>query len=199
MLKYEDVQVRKGKSKADKKSWTAIEEVALAKAWMHISTCQRVGIEQGRDKFWERIQEHFATTIVGTKRTHHSLNTKWKNMNRAMGIFNGLYIQQYTNYVIVQAALGVLGELRNETTFNTKKPRSDTILESIGTLIYKELLTNEPDVQMVAIIQLMMDNMPAQSYNWIEKPKGQKRAEMTLLNPKGFAKSTMTCNRSPQA
>ncbi|PWA49583.1 myb-like domain, Myb/SANT-like DNA-binding domain protein [Artemisia annua] len=92
--KDEDVQVRKGKSKADKKSWTAIEEVALAKAWMHISTCQRVGIEQGRDKFWERIQEHFATTIVGTKRTHHSLNTKWKNMNRAMGIFNGLYIQQ---------------------------------------------------------------------------------------------------------
>ncbi|PWA52461.1 hypothetical protein CTI12_AA454800 [Artemisia annua] len=91
---YEDVQVRKGKSKADKKSWTAIEEVVLAKAWLHISTCQRVGNEQGRDKFWERIQEHFAATIVGTKRTHHSLNTKWKNMNRAMGIFNGLYIQQ---------------------------------------------------------------------------------------------------------
>ncbi|PWA74924.1 Phospholipase D, eukaryota [Artemisia annua] len=92
--KDEDVQVGKGKSKADKKNWTAIEEVALAKAWIHISTCKKVGNEQGRDKMWERILEHFAATITDTKRTHHSLNTKWKNMNHAMGVFNGLYIQQ---------------------------------------------------------------------------------------------------------
>ncbi|PWA73603.1 myb-like domain, Myb/SANT-like DNA-binding domain protein [Artemisia annua] len=90
----EDVQVGKGNSKADKKNWTAIEEVALAKAWIHISTCKKVGNEQGRDKMWERILEHFAATITDTKRTHHSLNTKWKNMNHAMGVFNGLYIQQ---------------------------------------------------------------------------------------------------------
>ena len=58
----EDVQVAKGKTKADKKPWTCIEEVALAKAWVHISTCKKVGNEQGREKFWERISEHFKYT-----------------------------------------------------------------------------------------------------------------------------------------
>ena len=84
----------KGKTKADKKTWTSIEEVALAKAWIHISTCKKVGNEQGRDKFWERILEHFKATIKNTNRTHHALNTKWKHLNHAMGVFNGLYIQQ---------------------------------------------------------------------------------------------------------
>lgn len=84
----------KGKTKADKRTWTSIEEVALAKAWIHISTCKKVGNEQGRDKFWERILEHFKATIKDSNRTHHSLNTKWKHLNHAMGVFNGFYIQQ---------------------------------------------------------------------------------------------------------
>ena len=105
MLRYnfildEDVQVVKGntKTKADKKAWTSVEEVALAKAWIHISTCKKVGMEQGREKFWERILEHFKDTMGDSPRTRHGLNTKWKTMNAAMGIFNKLYIQQVILY-----------------------------------------------------------------------------------------------------
>ncbi|PWA97308.1 myb-like domain, Myb/SANT-like DNA-binding domain protein [Artemisia annua] len=95
----EDVQVIKGntKTKADKKAWTSVEDVALARAWIHISTCKKIGMEQGREKFWERILEHFKDTMGETPRTRHGLNTKWKTMNAAMGVFNGLYIQQVTN------------------------------------------------------------------------------------------------------
>ncbi|PWA69923.1 myb-like domain, Myb/SANT-like DNA-binding domain protein [Artemisia annua] len=95
-LTDEEVQVEKEitKTKADKKAWTSAEEVALAKAWIHISTCRKVGMEQGRDRFWERILEHFSEAMGGTPRTRHGLNTKWKTMNAAMGDFNGLYIQQ---------------------------------------------------------------------------------------------------------
>ncbi|PWA48332.1 myb-like domain, Myb/SANT-like DNA-binding domain protein [Artemisia annua] len=81
-------------TKADKEIWTSAEEVALAKAWIHISTCKKVGIEQGRDKMWERILEHFIEGGGSSTRTRHGLNTKWKTMNAAMGLFNGLYIQQ---------------------------------------------------------------------------------------------------------
>ncbi|PWA46231.1 Zinc finger, CCHC-type [Artemisia annua] len=93
----EDVQVVKGKTKtkADKKPWTSAEEFALAKAWVHVLTCKKVENEQGRDKFWGRILEHFKDSVKDTMRTHHNLNTKWQNMNAAMGVFNGLYIQQY--------------------------------------------------------------------------------------------------------
>ncbi|PWA89480.1 myb-like domain, Myb/SANT-like DNA-binding domain protein [Artemisia annua] len=93
---YEDVQVVKGKTntKADKKPWTSAEEMALAKAWVHVSTCQKVRNEQGRDKFWGRILEHFEDCLKDTMQTHRSLNTKWQNMNAAMGVFNGIYIQQ---------------------------------------------------------------------------------------------------------
>ncbi|PWA57655.1 myb-like domain, Myb/SANT-like DNA-binding domain protein [Artemisia annua] len=92
------------KTKADKKAWTSAEEVALAKAWIHISTCKKVGMEQGRDKFWERILEHFSEAMGGTPRTRHGLNTKWKTMNAAMGDFNGLYIQQCSIFVQITFA-----------------------------------------------------------------------------------------------
>ena len=91
---YEDVQVVKVKTKADKVAWTTAQEVALAKAWIYVSTCPKVGNQQRREKFWERITEHFTQNVKGITRTHHSLNTKWTTMNAAMGVFNGLYIQQ---------------------------------------------------------------------------------------------------------
>nr|XP_043633521.1 uncharacterized protein LOC122604715 [Erigeron canadensis] len=69
------------------------EEVALAKAWIHISTCRVVGNEQGQDKFWERILEHFSKELDGTTRTKDSLNTKWSIMCTAITTFNGCYIQ----------------------------------------------------------------------------------------------------------
>ncbi|PWA34805.1 myb-like domain, Myb/SANT-like DNA-binding domain protein [Artemisia annua] len=77
-----------------KKNWTSGEEVALAKAWVHISTCPKVGNEQSRYTFSKRLLEHFKENVKDTTRSHHSLNTKWQNMNAAMGVFNGLFIQQ---------------------------------------------------------------------------------------------------------
>ncbi|PWA57844.1 hypothetical protein CTI12_AA403720 [Artemisia annua] len=77
-----------------KKNWTSDEEVALAEAWVHISTCKKVGNEQSRDSFWKRILDHFKENVKDTTRTYHSLNTKWQNMNAAMSVFNGLFIQQ---------------------------------------------------------------------------------------------------------
>jgi hypothetical protein len=88
-----EVPPKKGRKRAEKIAWTQEEEEALAKAWIHISTCRVVGNEQPRDKFWERVTEHFATLMNGTTRTHHSLNTKWNLMNPAMSVFNGLYHQ----------------------------------------------------------------------------------------------------------
>lgn len=41
----EIVQKRKKTTKAEKKNWTSDEEVALAKAWVHISTCPYIGAE----------------------------------------------------------------------------------------------------------------------------------------------------------
>ena len=80
-------------SKARTKPWTTEDEVALAKAWVHISTCPKIGNQQKSASFWGRILEHFSQNVPNHERTHHGLNTKWKNMNAEMNIFNGLYIQ----------------------------------------------------------------------------------------------------------
>ena len=90
----DEVQVVKPKTKADKLPWTTAQEVALAKAWVYVSTCRKVGNAQKREKFWERIMEHYNENMTNAKRTHHALNTKWGTMNAAMSVFNGLYIQQ---------------------------------------------------------------------------------------------------------
>nr|XP_043622155.1 uncharacterized protein LOC122593770 [Erigeron canadensis] len=84
---------RKYTRRADKKKWMQEEEVALAQVWIHISTCRVVGNEQGRDKFWERILEHFLKELDGTTRTKDSLNTKWSNMCTTISTFNGYFIQ----------------------------------------------------------------------------------------------------------
>ena len=89
----EEVEEIKNSTKAKKEPWLTDEEVALAKAWVHISTCPKVGNEQKSVSFWGKILEHFTITMGNTNRTHHSLNTKWKNMNTEMNTFNGLFIQ----------------------------------------------------------------------------------------------------------
>ena len=89
----EEVQEIKNSTKAKKEPWLTDEEVALAKAWVHISTCPKVGNQQKSESFWKRILDHFKITVGNTNRTHHSLNTKWKNMNTEMNTFNGLFIQ----------------------------------------------------------------------------------------------------------
>ena len=90
----DDVQEIKNPGKVGKKNWTTDEEVFLAKAWVHVSTCPKVGNQQKSDSFWGRILEHFKQNVPDTLRTFHGLNTKWKNMNTELNTFNGLYIQQ---------------------------------------------------------------------------------------------------------
>ncbi|PWA87611.1 isoflavone reductase [Artemisia annua] len=94
----EVVEEIKNPGKAKKEPWSTDEEVALAKAWVHISTCPKVGNEQKSASFWRKILEHFTITMENTNRTHHSLNTKWKNMNTEVNTFNGLWIQSSWRY-----------------------------------------------------------------------------------------------------
>jgi len=90
----QDVGKKKAFSgRAPRENWPPSQEVALAQAWVQISTCQNIGNEQSRDGFWKRVLDHFKSNVGSTTRTFHSLNTKWKVMNTAMGLFNGLYIQ----------------------------------------------------------------------------------------------------------
>lgn len=93
----EEVDAR-GKKKAfggrkPREVWSQEQEEALAKAWVQISECKKFGNEQKAEGFWKRVLEHYRTTLGSTSRTFHSLNTKWKTMNMAMGVFNGYYIQ----------------------------------------------------------------------------------------------------------
>ncbi|PWA45297.1 reverse transcriptase domain-containing protein [Artemisia annua] len=99
------------KTKADKKNWTSVEEVALTKAWVHVSTCRKVGNEQNIESVWGRILEHFKDNVKDTTRTHHSLNTKWQNMNTAMGVFNGLFIQQLRKCLVDEAEYVPLADI----------------------------------------------------------------------------------------
>ena len=89
---------KKFPKRAEKKAWTSEEEEALAKAWVQISTCKVVGMEQGRDSFWKRILEHFAANVKGTIRSHHALATKWREMNALICVFNGLHHQSVLTF-----------------------------------------------------------------------------------------------------
>ncbi|PWA94926.1 myb-like domain, Myb/SANT-like DNA-binding domain protein [Artemisia annua] len=89
----EVVEEIKNPGKAKNELWSTDEEVALAKAWVHISTCPKFGNEQKSVSFWGKILEHFTSLMGNTNRTHHSLNTKWKHMNAEVNTFNGLWIQ----------------------------------------------------------------------------------------------------------
>ena len=96
----EVVEEIKNTGKAKKEPWSTDEEVALAKAWVHVSTCPKVGNEQKSVSFWGKILEHFTITMGSTNRTHHSLNTKWKHMNTEVNTFNGLWIQSVCFFTI---------------------------------------------------------------------------------------------------
>ena len=80
-------------TKKPRETWTEEQEVALAKAWVQVSECKKFGNDQKCDSFWNRILEHYTTTLGSTSRTFHGLNTKWKTLNAAMGLFNGFYQQ----------------------------------------------------------------------------------------------------------
>ena len=80
-------------TKAPREVWPPEQEAALAKAWVQISESKKYGNEQKSDGFWKRVLEHYANTMGSTSRTVHGLATKWKTMNAAMGLFNGVYIQ----------------------------------------------------------------------------------------------------------
>ena len=87
----DEVQEITKPGKTETKKWTTDEEVFLAKAWVHVSTCPKVGNQQKSDSFWGRILDHFKQNVPDTLRTFHGLNTKWKHMHTGMNTFNGLY------------------------------------------------------------------------------------------------------------
>ena len=67
------------------------QEVVLAMGWVAISEGGQVGNAQSTDSFWKRVLKYFANELGGTKRSHHQLNSKWRQMNRKVLAFNGIY------------------------------------------------------------------------------------------------------------
>nr|XP_043637878.1 uncharacterized protein LOC122608868 [Erigeron canadensis] len=91
----QEVDARGKKKEGPKKreSWNDEQEVALAQAWIQISECKKFENEQKAEGFWKRVLEHYASQMGGTTRTVHGILPKWKTMNAAMGLYNGIHIQ----------------------------------------------------------------------------------------------------------
>nr|XP_043611706.1 uncharacterized protein LOC122583354 [Erigeron canadensis] len=91
----QEVDARGKKKEGPKKreSWNNEQEVALAQAWIQISECKKFRNEQKAEGFWKRVLEHYASQMGGTTRTVHGILPKWKTMNAAMGLYNGIHIQ----------------------------------------------------------------------------------------------------------
>nr|XP_043620070.1 uncharacterized protein LOC122591911 [Erigeron canadensis] len=196
-VQTDDVQevqeVKKFKRRAEKKPWTQEEEVALAKAWIHVSTCRVVGNEQGRDKFWERILDRFSELVGGTTRTHHSLNTKWTTMNGAMTLFNGLYQQSKRSYTN-KKPVTIIPDLNEDNTPTRqrkgKKPVSEassaaTIVDSVQ--LYadeKKKMMAEITEKTKAILDLQYQQQKEKSerddYKFFKKPHDDEKDPIVL-------------------
>nr|GEW39381.1 glutathione S-transferase T3-like [Tanacetum cinerariifolium] len=58
------------------------EEVALCKAWVHVSENSVEGNGKKAARFWTKVTEYFHKEIGEQKRSYDSINCKWKNRNR---------------------------------------------------------------------------------------------------------------------
>ena len=72
------------------KPWTPQEEVALAQSFLSISEYGKVGNNERRQKFWERIREDFSQRVGGSDRTTHQINSKWIDLYAKVSLFYGL-------------------------------------------------------------------------------------------------------------
>ena len=76
-----------------RRPWTSDEEVALIKAFLHISENKKHSNQQKRDMFWRRVITHFSKLPGSTERNMDQMTSKWGDLNRTMSKFNACFIQ----------------------------------------------------------------------------------------------------------
>ncbi|XP_023752780.1 uncharacterized protein LOC111901134 isoform X1 [Lactuca sativa] len=76
---------------APAQTWSTAEEAALITAWIDIS--EEIGASGNYvGPFWNRILKHFYNAMGRYDyRTHHQLNSKWRDINRKVMKFNDIY------------------------------------------------------------------------------------------------------------
>nr|XP_051190249.1 glutathione S-transferase T3-like [Lolium perenne] len=76
-----EVAATKENGKKPKKrstNYSEEEDVALCHAWMNISHDASVGTNQCKEKFWQRIEEHYRSVVkIPSYRTQGSLSHRW--------------------------------------------------------------------------------------------------------------------------
>ena len=76
-----------------RRAWTSDEEVALTKAYLHISENKKTSNQQKRDQFWRRVISHFSKLPGSTERNMDQMTSKLGDLNRKMSKFNAYFIQ----------------------------------------------------------------------------------------------------------
>ncbi|XP_022024749.1 uncharacterized protein LOC110925089 [Helianthus annuus] len=79
------------------KRWTVEEECALARAWVDVSENQRVGVNQTKTQFWDRIRALFWTSVGNKSRTVDMISGHWNEIRRKVGLFGNLYNKNWPN------------------------------------------------------------------------------------------------------
>lgn len=96
----EEVQVipAPSKGKAKSKWWTQEEETALAKAYLNVSEDPVKGDNQTNKTFWKKVLDVFNTHLgVDSGRSHHQVNSKWKDLNNKITAFASMYNKRKSN------------------------------------------------------------------------------------------------------
>ncbi|KAF5795099.1 putative glutathione transferase [Helianthus annuus] len=89
---------KKSGSRAKARTWTKVEEEALAIAYVKSSTCPIVGNNQTGSSFWKACTDRFNELMgQGAIRILDSVSGKWRKMNKCVNDFIGIYNPLYIN------------------------------------------------------------------------------------------------------
>ncbi|XP_022008319.1 uncharacterized protein LOC110907680 [Helianthus annuus] len=93
-----DIAKKKSGSRAKARTWTKVEEEALAIAYVKYSTCPIVGNSQTGSSFWKACTDRFNELMgQGPIRDLDSVSGKWRKMNKCVNDFIGIYNPLYIN------------------------------------------------------------------------------------------------------
>lgn len=82
---------KSGKGREPARPWSTEEEIALAKGWMDIPEDLVTGNSKKRESYWQRMTDYFHNEMGrGIYRSHHQINSKWKDLTRKVTAFSGI-------------------------------------------------------------------------------------------------------------
>ncbi|XP_021995098.1 glutathione S-transferase T3-like [Helianthus annuus] len=97
-LKPNPTPQKKNGSRAKARTWTKVEEEALAIAYLKASTCPIVGNNQTGSGFWKACTDRFNHHVgEGAACDLDSVSGKWWKMNKCVNDFIGIYNPLYIN------------------------------------------------------------------------------------------------------